>query len=225
MTDWPSLAILVITYNRVEILRETLLRLERHLDYAGQRRVFVADDGSDDGTQAMVLEEFPDAVLVSSDRRGLGSNANAGLRHAWSFSDYVYQSQDDLHLLHHFDLHPHIEQLRDDPTCGFVRLWGVGGHRYKGNLEGNHWRIHWDSDELYIPSDRPHVKHRRFHEHFGLYPEGLKTAHTEEAFCHQCKGRAGLEGRQLDVFVPHAVDIEKNFEHAGWHTRWRDVGL
>ena len=225
MSDWPPLAILIITYNRAEILRSTLLRLAEHLDYTGPRRVFVADDGSDDGTQGMVLEEFPDAVLAPSDRRGLGANANAGLRASWGFSDYVYQSQDDLHLLHHFDLHPHVEKLRDDPTCGFVRLWGVGGHRYKGNLEGNHWRIHWDSDELYIPSDRPHVKHRRFHEHFGLYPEGLKTAHTEEAFCHQCKGRAGLEGRQLDVFVPHGVDIEKNFEHAGWHTRWRDVGL
>ena len=58
-----------------------------------------------------------------------------------------------------------------------------------------------------------------------MYPEGLKTAHTEEAFCHQCKNRAGLDGRQLDVFVPHAVDIERNFEHAGWHSRWRDVGL
>jgi hypothetical protein len=147
------------------------------------------------------------------------------MRAAWGFSDYVYQSQDDLWLLHHFDLHPHIEKLMTDPTCGYIRLWGAGGHRYTANLEGNHWRVLWNSEELYIPSDRPHVKHRRFHEHFGMYPEGLGTAHTEDAWCHQCKNRAGMDGKQLDVFVPHAVDVERNFEHAGWHTRWRDQGL
>lgn len=225
MTDWPALAILIVTYNRAEILRQTLSRLSQHLDYTGPRRVFVADDGSTDGTPGMLMEEFPDAVLITSDRVGLGANANAGLRNAWAFSDYVYQSQDDLWLQHHFDLHPHVERLMTDPTCGYVRLWGCGGHRYKGNLEGNHWRVHWDSEELYIPSDRPHVKHRRFHEVFGMYPEGRTTNETEDAWCWQCKHRAGMDGKQLDVFVPHAVDIERNFEHAGWHTRWRDQGL
>ena len=89
--DWPPLAILIITYNRIEIVRETLTRLRRHLDYVGPRRYYIADDGSDDGTQAMVREEWPDAVLVQSDRAGLGANSNAGLRAAWGFSDYVYQ--------------------------------------------------------------------------------------------------------------------------------------
>lgn len=225
MTDWPALAINIVTYQRKEVLRGTLLRLAEHLDYIGPRRVFVADDGSTDGTQAMILEEFPDVILVQSDRSGLGANTNAGLRQALAFSDYVYQSQDDLWLLHHFDLHPHVEKLMTDETCGYVRLWGIGGHRYKGNLEGNHWRVHWDSDELYIPSDRPHVKHRRFHEFFGMYPEGHRTAETEDAWCWQCKHRAGMDGRRLDVFVPHAVDTEKNFEHVTWDQRWRDQGL
>lgn len=223
--DWPPLAILVITYNRRATLRETLARLRQHLYYVGPRQLVIADDGSDDGTQAMLAEEYPDAVLVQSSRVGLGANANAGLRQALTFADYIYQSQDDLWLQHHFDLHPHIERLMTDDTCGYVRLWGAGGHRYKGTLEGNHWRIHWDSDELYIPSDRPHVKHRRFHEHFGMYPEGLSTAETEDAWCHGCKSRAGIGGKRLDVFVPHGVDIERNFEHAGWGDRWRDKGL
>lgn len=225
MTDWPTLAINVVTYNRVETLRETLARLAQHLYYVGERRVFVADDGSDDGTQAMVMEEFPSAVLISSDRAGLGANTNAGLRAALSVAEYVLQLQDDMHLLTTLDLHPHVEKLRDDPTCGFIRLWGVGGHRYKGNLEGNYWRVHWDSEELYIPSDRPHIKHRRFHEFFGMYPEGYSTHATEDAWCWQCKHRAGLDGKQLDVFVPQNQLTESTWEHAHWHARWRDVGL
>jgi glycosyltransferase involved in cell wall biosynthesis len=225
MTDWPALAINIVTYNRKETLRETIARVNRHLYYVGPRRIFVADDGSDDGTQAMLLEEFPDVALIQSNRAGLGANTNAGLRASLGVADYVLQFQDDLWMLTTIDLHPHIEKLRDDPTCGFIRLWGVGGHRYKGNLEGNYWRVHWDSDELYIPSDRPHVKHRRFHEHFGMYPEGLGTAHTEEAWCHQCKDRAGLDGKQLDVFVPQNQLTETTWDHVHWGDRWRDKGL
>lgn len=223
--DWPPLAINIVTYNRKETLRVTLHHLLAHLYYVGERTVFVADDGSDDGTQAMLAEEYPDAVLVQSARVGLGANTNAGLRASLAVADYVLQFQDDMQLLTTLDMHPHIERLRDDPTCGYIRLWGVGGHRYKGTLEGNYWRIHWDSDELYIPSDRPHVKHRRFHEHFGMYPEGYRTAETEDAWCHQCKNRAGLDGRQLDVFVPQNQLTETTWEHAHWDKRWRDKGL
>ena len=225
MSDWPTLAINIVTYNRVETLRITLQRLHTHLYYVGERAVFVADDGSDDGTQAMLAELFPSVTLVQSHRAGMGANTNAGLRASLAVADYELQFQDDMQLLATLDLHPHIERLRDDPTCGFIRLWGVGGHRYKGNLEGNYWRVHWDSDELYIPSDRPHVKHRRFHDFYGMYPEGLSTAVTEDAWCHGCKARAGIGGKQLDVFVPQNQLTESTWEHAEWHARWRDKGL
>jgi glycosyltransferase involved in cell wall biosynthesis len=223
--DWPTLAINIVTYNRKETLRTTLQRLAAHLWYEGPRHVFVADDGSDDGTQAMLAEEWPHVRLVQSARAGMGANTNAGLRAGLAVAEYILQFQDDMQLLTTLDLHPHIEKLRDDPTCGFIRLWGVGGHRYKGNLEGNYWRVHWDSDELYIPSDRPHDKHRRFHEFFGMYPEGHTTHETEDAWCWQCKHRAGLDGKQLDVFVPQNALTETTWEHAHWDQRWRDQGL
>lgn len=223
--DWPALAINVITYNRRDILLETLHRLQTHLWYEGARHVVVADDGSDDGTVEMVRERYPEAVLVQSQRVGMGANANAGLRAALSRAEYVLQLQDDMWLQAHLDIHPHIGRLMDDPTSGYVRLWGVAGHRYEGRLEGMYWRIYWHSPDLYIPSDRPHLKARRFHELFGFYPEGLRTSDTEDAWCHQCKDRAGLHGRQLDVLVPLSVDTEKSWEHAGWHSRWRDKGL
>lgn len=222
---WPALAINVVTYNRKETLRGTLQRLDEHLGYTGSRHVIVADDGSDDGTQAMLREEFPQVVVVQSARSGLGANTNAGLRECWRHADYVLQLQDDMHLNAHLDLHPHVELLRDVPSFGFVRLWGVGGHHYEGRLEGNYWRIYWHSPELHIPSDRPHIKHRRFHEFYGMYPEGLKTAQTEAAWCHQCKDRAGQMGRQLDVAVPLGVDTERSWDHMEWGRRWRDQGL
>lgn len=225
MNDWPHLSVLVVTYNRLGILDKTLERLKTHLWYIGPTTYIVADDGSDDGTQEMLHGKYPDVRLIQSNRLGLGGNANAGLREAVYRGPLVLQLQDDMHLLSSLDLHPHAEKLMEDETCGYIRLWGVGGHRYTANLEGNYWRVHWDSDDLYIPSDRPHVKHRRFHEHFGVYPEGLRAAETEDAWCHQCKDRAGLHGRRLDVFVPQNQLTESTWEHMAWDSRWREKGL
>jgi glycosyltransferase involved in cell wall biosynthesis len=86
---WPTLAIVIITYNRRDVLRETLRRLNTHLAYDGPRALVIADDGSDDGTAEM-LAEYPDAVHVVSSRCGLGVNANAGVRAALACADYVF---------------------------------------------------------------------------------------------------------------------------------------
>lgn len=222
---WPDLALLIITYQRKATLLATIRKLYHHIHYTGHWHVIVADDGSADGTQDALRTEYPDATLIQSDRAGLGANTNAGLRAALGVADYVLQLQDDMQPTATIDLHPHVQLLQSDPTAGFVRLWGVGGHAYEGRLEGNYWRIFWHCPELYIPSDRPHIKHRRFHEHYGMYPEGLPTSTTEDAWCHQCKNRAGMEGRQLDVFVPQNQLTETTWEHVGWDQRWRDVGL
>lgn len=225
MTGWPPLAIVVITYNRRETLRETLRRLATHLAYEGPRHIIVADDGSDDGTTEMLQADYPHIILVRSSRAGLGANTNAGLRAAFALTEYVLQLQDDMHLLTTLDMHPHIERLRDDPTAGFIRLWGVGGHKYTAQLEDNYWRVWWHSEELYIPSDRPHVKHWRFHAHFGFYPEGFPTSSTEDVWCHQCKDRAGMGEVRCDVLVPQNQLTETTWSHAHWHQRWRDQGL
>jgi glycosyltransferase involved in cell wall biosynthesis len=222
--NWPPLAILIVTYNRRDTLRGTLEHLHEHLHYVGDRRIFIADDGSDDGTREMIAKEYAGTTLVSSDRSGLGANTNAGLRAALDHSPFVLQLQDDMHLLTHLDLHPHVEKLRDDETSGFIRLWGIGGHRYTATLEGNFWRVDWNSDELYIPSDRPHLKHKRFVDVVGYYPEGRLTAETEEAWCHQVRDKARA-GSVPSVLVPQGIDTERSWEHMEWGNRWRDKGL
>lgn len=226
--DWPDLAINIITYNRRDVLQGTIAHLKEHLYYVGRWHLIIADDGSDDGTQAMLAEQYPEAILIQSQRGGMGANANAGLRACVERTPYVLQLQDDMWLKGHLDLHPHVELLMINQTAGYIRLWGIGGHHYRATLEGNHWRLLWDCPELYIPSDRPHLKHQRFHSYFGMYPEGYKSAQTEVAWCFQCKDRYKQSPGDLsrpDVFVPQGVDTERGWEHMGWDTRWRDRGL
>lgn len=215
------LAVLIVTYQRAPILAQTLEGVRAHVRYDGPLHLVIADDGSTDGTHQLARD--CGAHLVVSDRAGLGANTNAGLRAALALADLVLQLQDDMLPLSPLDLSPHAAWLLEHPGDGFIRLWGVGGHRYTATLDDRYWRISWQSDELYIASDRPHLKHRRFHDAAGFYPEGLPTAATEEVWCHQAKdaGQAGAPA----VIVPHAFDTERNFEHLGWHERWRDRGL
>lgn len=231
MTDYPPLTVLILTYQRAPILHDTIQAIKDHLYYVGKTQIVVCDDGSTDGTQEMVKYEFPDVVLVRNNRIGLGAQHNRGLQYAWKTSPYTLALQDDMKLLTTLDLHPWISVMEKKDDIGFVRLWGVCGHNYQGQLESDQdigvcWlRIWWHSPELFIPSDRPHLKHRRFNDHYGMYPEGKTTAETEVAFCHQAKDRSGMNGVKLDVIAPYGLDTERNFEHCSWGQRWRDVGL
>lgn len=223
----PPVSVLIVTYQRAEILRRTLGGLFQGLTYAGPIEYVIADDGSTDETHAMLgtlVEAGLSARVVVSNRTGLGANTNAGLRVAFERSDLVLQLQDDMLLLQPLDLTAHVDWLLSHEQDGFIRLWGVGGHRYTATLDDRYWRISWDSDELYIPSDRPHLKTRAFAEAAGYYPEGLPTAATEEAYCHQVKNAARSRGVPA-VLVPHSTETERNWEHLGWHSRWRDQGL
>ncbi len=225
MDERPDIACLVVTYERRDILHGTLVALLEHLRYAAPLRLVIADDGSTDGTQEMIATEFPTAEVIQSHRAGMGGNTNAGLRACFAATPLVLQIQDDMQLKADLDLTPHADRLLSDETAGYVRLWGVGGHKLHAKLEESHWRVLWSSPDLYIASDRPHLKHHRFHDFYGYYPEGLRTAETEEAWCHQCKDRSGNIGLRPDVLVPHSLEIERLWEHMGWHCRWREVGL
>lgn len=220
---WPVVSVVIITYQRKDVLYGTIERLREHLAYSGALRYVVADDGSTDGTHEL-LEQL-DIEPVITQRGGLGANTNAGLRRAFAETDYVLSLQDDMHLLTTLDIDAHVLKLQSDPSAGFVRLWGVAGHQYVARLDGQYWRIDWRSPELYIPSDRPHLKHRRFWDAYGPYPEGRATGDTEEAFCHQCRSVALGSSGGPDVLIPHGVDVERNFAHMCEGSRWRDQGL
>jgi glycosyltransferase involved in cell wall biosynthesis len=219
---WPTVAVVVVTYQRRDVLVGTITRLREHLAYSGVLRFIVADDGSTDGTHEL-LEQM-DIEPVVTQRGGLGANTNAGLRAAWEMTDYVFSTQDDMWLNCTLDLDRHVQKLQQDVSAGFVRLWGVAGHNYVARLDQQYWRVRWDSPELYIPSDRPHLKHKRFWDAYGPYPEGRATGDTEEAFCHQCRAIWMQQGGP-DVLIPHAEDVERNFSHMCEGSRWRDQGL
>ena len=81
-----DLAVVILNYNTRDLLRECL-----RTAYASQGAisfdVCVVDNASSDGSAAMVRTEFPQAVLLASDRNGgFSYGNNLGLHH-YGFSD------------------------------------------------------------------------------------------------------------------------------------------
>ena len=76
----PTLSIVIVSYNTRELLQACLRSVQASvLDYAYE--VFVVDNGSRDGSLAMVAAEFPEVVrLVETGDRGYAAANNLALR-------------------------------------------------------------------------------------------------------------------------------------------------
>ena len=148
---------------------------------------------------------------------GLGANLNMLLHKAIEDGMKLFFQMDDDHVLKvPLDLNQHVEKLLTDEDVGWIRLMNIGGHKYEATLVGIYWQIHWDSPELYIPSNRPHLKHIRFLSTFGFYPVGKTLGETEEGYCHQCKDIAKKFKYKVPyVLVPLGVRTEDSWDHVG----------
>lgn len=226
--DYPEISVLIATYERWELLKECLAHLESNLRYAGEIRYVLADDGDTDKTSYNIDSWFDDEirrweVIGGSERLGLGGNVNRALKQLQT--DIVLQLQDDYFLRKPLELTPHVERLLLDPTAGWIRLRLLNGQRFTATVEDRYWRVNWFSEEGYICSDQPHLKHMRFHQAFGYYPEGLKVADTENEWCWRVREEAREKGGP-GVLVPTFVDIDNLWTHEGdGPLSWKDKGL
>ena len=77
-----DLSVIVVNWNTRELLRACLASVKRHttgLEY----ELIVVDNGSSDGSPAMVRAEFPEAVRIENpDNRGFAAANNQGIRAA-----------------------------------------------------------------------------------------------------------------------------------------------
>ena len=233
----PLVDVLVITYDRLEVLTKTWRALKGRLHYPNLRWVIADDHSPDDVAVAMREELQPDIFFRTRKRSGWGINVNNALKNLTS--EFVFQVEDDYVLKsRHIDLMPGVDILARFPEFGMVRYGGIGGHdltcRYrqieampsaifdKAPTRYQIWEIlKKESHFLFVYSHAPHLKHRRFHTAYGYYAEGYKMGLTEEAFAHRF--RDVQDGPSIFV-LPEFVS--SGFVHVGktrQHTK-HDIG-
>lgn len=235
--NWPPITVLIVTYNRPKEIREVIGALQANLSYPGELRWHLADDSSP------TPQYIPDILFdfahlnfthtTTPERRGWGINVNTGLRS--TTSPYIFQIEDDYVAQRPIDLERGVFVMEHMPDIGLVRYDGLEGHKLvlhveeTPRVEGR--RVHFlridrrsslKRKEPYGYSNRPHLKHRRFHGILGGYPEGLKLGSTEMVYAHHVME---FSGRMELAALSDGID--RAFVHVGKSQKLtaEDVGI
>lgn len=208
-----DVAVLIPTYNRFNVLVQALGALVTNIKGVRIHPVVGNDYPEPLSSNFPHKGLMPD--VLDEPTGSLGANLNRLIKYATQGGfEYIMQMDDDHILKDKLDLAPHIEALQDGSGIGWVRLMGCGFHRLTADLYGHYWAVRWDSPEVYITSNRPHLKRADWHMKFGLYPEGLTLGLTEEGFCHQCRDVGKADPDALKVAIPLTYD-EFCWDHVG----------
>lgn len=217
------IAVIIPTYNRPDIVIQCVYALRNRLNYSGTIHYYIGNDGEPFSAAQKTFLNFADITILDAPKRGLGANLNHLIN---ATTEPLILQLDDDHILDKpLDLDRHAAMLESNPQAGVIRLCLIAGHHYFASLDGSsYWWLAWTSPELYLCSNRPHLKRRDFHAFAGLYPENVKLGETEEGFCHQAKDRASaLDYVCPSVLVPLDVLTESSWQHVG--DSWQAKGL
>lgn len=231
--EFPQVTVLICTYNREKEIGEVIASLKEQLIYPASKLKWVAcDDSSPDGYAAKIRKANKGLRVVSTEQNsGWAANVNNGLGAV--DTDYIFFTEDDYVLTRPLDLRVGVALMETKPDVGMVRYRGTAGshivhHQFESDISAivpdhrdgvglpgklTYLQLDSGSPDVYIYSHGPHLKHKRFHDFYGLYPTGLKLGETEESYAHQVKDRMKLGGAPAITILPEFVPMF--FEHIG----------
>ena len=216
----PAVTILMVTWNRPQEIRRVIERLKEKIYYPGPLLWHLADDTSPGSYVADIIRDFPEfSYTITPKRSGYGVNVNLGL--SYIKTPYVFQIEDDQLAERRLDIDAGVFIMEQDKTVALVRYDGIEGHRMVLTLDEtpkvNGRRVHFlridrkRSQGLNAYSNRPHLKHKRFHAAYGAYHQGFCLGSTEELFARNVL----YHHRGKHDLVVLSNGIERAFAHIG----------
>ncbi len=196
MADSPKVSIILTTYKRTDVAIKTVEGIKSFLHYDSDPIWLVSDDGSGPEHKDAIREAIgPDATLdmFDSNRRGVGVGMNWGLRRSWELgAEYHMILEDDWELTAPFDLSPHMGLLQHEENIGMIRM-GYLSYGLQGTLLPLQKKLWWIFDQYpnyqYTYSGHASLRHRRFHDHYGMFAEGIAPGLTELDMCAKINKR------------------------------------
>ena len=138
-----DLSVIVVNWNTRELLRACLASVKRHtagLTY----ELIVVDNGSSDGSPAMVRTEFPEAVRIENpDNRGFAVANNQGIRAAQGQAVLLLNSDTELTENSLFKLHRFLFSREGIGAVGGRLVYPGGAPQWSYGFEPSLGRMLW----------------------------------------------------------------------------------
>lgn len=151
MVEFPKIAVLIVTFNRIATLQRTLEALKERLSYPLDKLHIVISDDSTGGKylsqikRLKVLKEWGAAsidVISTPERSGWGKHVNWA--HGWIHKNlpetpYLFFCEDDYVLTETMDLRVGVALLQQRPNIGMLRYRGTAGthvvlHQFEADI-------------------------------------------------------------------------------------------
>lgn len=228
MESWPEIVIMVTAWCgppernagafRLEYMDRMITGMRKHLKYPSYSW-HIADDNSNIEHQEKMLSKFPVGTTFSSTETiggDWGHNLNGGLRAAYKRSDIVLLWHDDRWLTNDLDLEPCVRLLMENEKFGLVRLKPRNPNLIAEHYQqyGIRWWLLSRKSSAYVVGGGPHLIHKRFTDHYGLYPTGLAPDKLEAQFNSKFVEMGGI-----DILCPNAI-WETDEMPWGVHSTW-----
>lgn len=190
MDEYPTLAVVLVTYLRTELALRTVDGLGKFLAYPKDKVYwYVADDGSPREHVDAIIQRITDCGF-----RGLGYHNqkfvpgtpfagkgwNIALQTAHNQSPFVLWMEDDWELRHPLAISPYLHLLHERDDVGMVRL----GHLAVGcdvsivGYKGIHY-LSYLRNTQYGYSGNPHIRHARLSQALGPFREDVNPGEIE----------------------------------------------
>lgn len=211
----PAICILLTTYKRPECALRTIRALKENLIW-DQVTWHISDDGSPrEEIQSYIQEIGPNYKIevYNSDRRGVGHGMNHSLRKIFTTTDLVLVLEDDWLLNRKLEIGPYVNTLMNHDQYGMIRFGYIYPNLlgYTVSEEGKiFWRLE-PNQETYIFCGHAALRHKRFHEAYGYYDEGLTPGLTELSMA----GKMNVKYDYPRIMYPAECGAYGFFDHIG----------
>lgn len=186
--DYPPVWVLITTYKRLDTAIKTIQGVKENFLWPNLG-FFLSDDGTGGDHIQRLRDEIGGTYAIEtydSNRKGVGHGMNVSFRRIWEMgADLVLRLEDDWFCDKPFDPTSCINLLMNNADMGMVRL-GYLSYGLQAELISREEVLWWEfknTGYTYTFAGHAALVHKRFHQHVGMYAEGLRPGDNELDFC------------------------------------------
>lgn len=190
MNDYPEVVILLITYERTAIALKTINGIKEKIHYP-KLSWHIADDGSNGNHVSSLINAIGPGYQVTVSNTGghsVGRSMNLGIKEVLKRADMWLHWEDDWIPRFDIELIRCVDLLEQRQDIGMIRLGRLVPEGLRAVLTYNAgyiwWKLEKDPPKGWSWNGNASMRHRRFFDAYGVYPEGMTPGKTEEIYLY-----------------------------------------